>query len=84
MKTVFNTGRHYTEQGQIIAAVYRDGIVSFYDVSRCVDGSFEPETPIVNEAELQSLLMHRYDHGDYKGFLDWQMRDELATLSKSI
>lgn len=84
MKTVFNTGRHYTDDGQIIAAVYRDGIVSFYDVSRMIDGSFTPKTPIVNEAQLQSVLMHRYDHGEYKNFCDYEMRNELVELAKTI
>jgi hypothetical protein len=84
MQTVWNTERLYTEDGQIIAARYVDGVVCFADVSRMIDGTFVPAVPIVNERQLQSLVLHRYDHGNYERMMDTDTRDQLAALAKTI
>jgi hypothetical protein len=42
MKTIrFNTGRKYTVHGQrIVATLHDDGVVTFFDHDRSVDGEF--------------------------------------------
>jgi hypothetical protein len=43
MKTItFNTGRKYTAEGQVIVAtLHDDGVVTFMDHSRGIDGEFK-------------------------------------------
>lgn len=63
MKTIeFNTGREYTSEGQFIkATLHDDGVVTFFDHSRCVDGEFKIGNPLMFG---QSAVMHWYDSGD--------------------
>ncbi len=61
----FNTGRKYTAQGQqITATLHDDGVVTFWDHSRMVDGQFTlgPHCQF-NQAEV----MHWYDAGKAPG-----------------
>jgi hypothetical protein len=53
-KTIhFNTGRKYTVNGQrITATLHDDGIVTFYDHDRHVDGEFNPEGLEFTQAEV--------------------------------
>jgi len=66
MKTIsFNTGRKYTAEGQFIkATLHDDGIVTFFDHSRGVDGYFELGASRIFD---QSEIMRRYDGGNANG-----------------
>jgi hypothetical protein len=57
----FNTGRKYSAQGQIIkATLHDDGVVTFFDHSRGVDGEFKlGKHCSFNQAEV----MQWYDSG---------------------
>jgi hypothetical protein len=61
-KTIeFNTGRKYTSQGQIIkATLHDDGVVTFFDRSRGIDGQF-----ILGQhcSFGETEVMHWYDSG---------------------
>lgn len=55
----FNTGRKYTAEGQyIVATLHDDGIVTFMDHSRSVDGEF-PLPPGMDFN--QAVVMVAYD-----------------------
>lgn len=56
----FNTGRKYTAEGQVIVAtLHTDGVVTFMDHSRGIDGQFiMPLHCTLNQAEV----MHHYDN----------------------
>lgn len=63
-KTIhFNTGRSYTVHGQrITATLYEDGMVTFWDHDRAIDGEFElGQHCQFNQVEV----MHWYDAGTY-------------------
>ena len=59
IKTIhFNTGRKYTANGQqITATLHDDGVVTFYDHSRMVDGQFA----IADYVFCQKTVMNAYD-----------------------
>ena len=59
----FNTRRLYTEHGQrITATLHDDGVVTFWDHDRQVDGEFA--LPL--HCRLNSIeVMHWYDSGQY-------------------
>ena len=62
MKTIeFNTGRMYTVEGQIIkATLHDDGVVTFMDHGRGIDGQFTlGKHCSFNQVEV----MHWYDNG---------------------
>jgi len=63
----FNTGREYTEAGQIINYEIVDGAILFYDVSRHIPGKITPTESLVDLTELQEwmILLDYYDSGDY-------------------
>jgi hypothetical protein len=65
MKTIeFNTGRKYTAEGQFIkATLHDDGVVTFMDHSRMVDGEFK----LCGDRFDQSVVMHAYDNNIAKG-----------------
>jgi hypothetical protein len=66
MKTIqVNTGRMYARDGQVITAtLHDDGVVTFMDHSRMIDGEFQlPQHCRLNQTEL----MHHYDAGNYAG-----------------
>lgn len=63
-KTIaFNTGRKYTASGQpIVATLHDDGVVTFMDHARCIDGEFPmPEFSTFGDR----LVMQMYDNGRY-------------------
>jgi len=66
MKTIeFNTGRKYTREGQVVrATLHDDGVITFMDHSRMIDGEFGPITPA--QELTQALVMAMYDNGTYK------------------
>lgn len=63
----WNTGRHYTEHGQRIAAYYDpyDKIMYFVDMDRGIDGMFETEQDLFS---VKEEVMLEYDNGHYKHF----------------
>jgi len=66
MKTIeFNTGRKYTSEGQFIkATLHDDGIVTFFDHSRGVDGEFKLGLHCSFD---KTEIMHWYDSGNAQG-----------------
>lgn len=60
----FNTGRAYSRMGQrIVATLHDDGIVTFYDHDRQIDGYFR----LGQHCRLtQTEVMHWYDSGTYQ------------------
>lgn len=59
----FNTGRKYTRDGQIIRATrHDDGVVTFYDQSRMIDGEFKCPIP---EHFCERLVLRIYDSSAY-------------------
>jgi hypothetical protein len=60
MKTIaFNTGRKYTAEGQFIkATLHDDGVVTFFDHSRGIDGEFK----LCGSRFDQQIVMDAYDH----------------------
>jgi hypothetical protein len=61
----FNTGRKYTADGQRIkATLHADGVVTFFDHGRHIDGEFV----LGAHCRLSQVeVMHWYDSGQYKG-----------------
>lgn len=71
IKTIqFNTGRKYTAEGQIITAtLYTDGIVTFYDSSRMIDGGYATNTTALAEKSddtIAAQVLRAYDTGTYE------------------
>jgi len=66
MKTIeFNTGRQYMSEGQFIkATLHDDGVVTFMDHSRSVDGEFKINNPLMFG---QAVVMYWYDNGNAHG-----------------
>jgi hypothetical protein len=78
----FNTGRKYTAHGQrIVATLHDDGVVTFFDHDRQVDGQFSLGRHCsFNQVEV----MHWYDSGMARGtqrsWADGMLRDGVNTL----
>lgn len=79
IKTQWNTGRQYAEDGQRIVATYdpESGLVRFADHSRCIAGQFvvdfyHPE----DEQTIRDSVMRVYDNNGYRDDfftgLDWE------------
>lgn len=64
MKTIeFNTGRKYTAEGQVIkATLHDDGIVTFFDHSRMIDGQYTLDE---FETFREANVLKHYDAGTY-------------------
>jgi hypothetical protein len=63
----FNTGRKYTVHGQrITATLHDDGVVTFWDHDRHIDGEFELGDGKYYRFTQQTVLA-AYDAGDYTG-----------------
>ena len=63
----FNTDRKYTVHGQrIIATEHPDGVVTFHDLDRMIDGEL---TRRVDDrtALTASFVLSQYDQGNYTG-----------------
>lgn len=70
-KTIyFNTGRKYTPAGQeITATLHEDGVVTFFDHSRKIDGEFSTFEELFGKADV----MAAYDSGKYQNTLrSWE------------
>lgn len=67
MKTIkftFNTGRMYTEAGQIIhVEVLPHERIYFHDESRGIAASFPYQQGVVSQSYVEELVMRCYDHG---------------------
>jgi hypothetical protein len=78
MQTIkFNTGRKYTAEGQfIVATLHDDGVVTFMDHSRGVDGQFTMNNPAFFS---EHVIVGKYDRGEAQGtsrsWADGMMRD---------
>jgi hypothetical protein len=71
MQTItFNTGRKYTAEGQVITAtLHDDGVVTFFDHSRMIDGEFK----LCGSRFDQSVVMRAYDNNIAKNTMrSWQ------------
>jgi hypothetical protein len=71
MQTIhFNTRRAYTSKGQRITATWHDdGVVTFYDHDRMIDGEF-PRKRLLPTQELTSdFVMRVYDANQFTGTL---------------
>lgn len=66
MVHTFNTGRAYTDQGQIIHAEISDGRCWFHDISRGIAGSFECLAIDLSPYTIESLVITSYDFGNYR------------------
>jgi hypothetical protein len=76
---VWNTGAHYSENGQRIAATIVDGGIVFLDIDRGIDGLI----PLANTArDLRAQAQHGYDYGNYVSA--WQHSDVLKQLANAI
>jgi hypothetical protein len=65
MKTIeFNTGRKYTAEGQVVrATLHDDGVITFMDHSRMIDGEFKN---LGNTEFGPRMVMDMYDAGTYR------------------
>lgn len=60
----FNTGRKYTANGQrITATLHDDGIVTFHDHDRMIDGEFKINNPAFFS---EAVVLGRYDRNEYE------------------
>ena len=89
---VWNTGRWYTEVGQVIAAVEVEGGVIFIDVSRMIDGFVVATPERIARDGVQRVAMWGYDTGaptaggGYKynyTHVPREQRDVLSELSRA-
>lgn len=68
----FNTGRHYTDQGQRIIGIKHNNVIYFHDIDRGIDGMFEAADDDFGPVELsKTIIMSWYDHNVY----EWIPRD---------
>ena len=76
--TTWNTGRHYSEHGQRIAAAEVEGGIVFLDLDRGIDGLI----PLANIArDLRTQAQHAYDYGNYDSA--WQHAETLKKLAEA-
>jgi hypothetical protein len=76
---IWNTGAHYTEHGQRIAATIVNGGIVFLDIDRGIDGLI----PLANTVrDLRAQAQHGYDYGNYVSA--WEHNDVLKQLATAI
>ena len=76
--TTWNTGAHYSENGQRIAATIVEGGIVFLDMDRGIDGFI----PLANTArDLRAQAQHGYDYGNYVSA--WEHSDVLKHLAEA-
>jgi hypothetical protein len=76
---VWNTGAHYSENGQRIAATVVEGGIVFLDMDRGIDGLI----PLANTVrDLRAQAQHGYDYGNYVSA--WEHSDVLKQLADAI
>jgi hypothetical protein len=81
--TTWNTGRHYSSNGQrIAAAILDDKRVAFVDIDRGISGI--TKDPIHNARSIQEFVMSQYDDIDkYNCYIaDWELDAELGDLAR--
>ena len=74
--TTWNTGAHYTEHGQRIAAAEVKGGIVFIDIDRGIDG-FIPVTNTLRD--LRDRAQNAYDYGNYDSA--WEHSETLKKLA---
>ena len=60
--TTWNTGGHYSEHGQRIAAAEVEGGIVFIDIDREIDGFISITNTV---RDLRAQAQHAYDYGQY-------------------
>ena len=76
--TTWNTGAHYTANGQRIAAAEVEGGIVFLDLDRGIDGFI----PITNTLrDLRDRAQFAYDYGNYDSA--WQHAETLKKLAEA-
>lgn len=70
IRSVFNTGRLYQDDGQIIIALWQDEEVLFNDTSRLIWGKFPLLKQPKTQYDLEFLTMTMYDAGQYAHHCD--------------
>lgn len=91
MVIIWNTGAHYTGEGQvIIAKLMPDRTAYFLDACRGVDGTIPTEfCGMQNEGngrrrEFRQWVLVAYDKGYYKGGTrDYKLRNDMAKLAQA-
>jgi hypothetical protein len=89
MQATWNTGRGYSENGQVITAVYLGGDIHYavyVDHTRGLDGHFamHPEFPIESIEQLQRMVMRHYDRVDSQVYNDALELEVLNDVKKDI
>ena len=74
----WNTGAHYSENGQRIAATAVEGGIVFLDIDRNIDGFI----PLVRVESLREQTQHNYDYGNYTSA--WEHADAIRQLTTAI
>ena len=75
----WNTGAHYTEHGQRIAATAVKGGIVFLDIDRNIDGFI----PLAARAhDIRAQVQHNYDYGNYTSA--WEHAEVLGKLAAAI
>jgi len=85
MKTtieIWNTGRLYQRDGQVIGAKQVEGGVVFSDVSRMVDGFVKVDAQIIEEDGLRAVVMRAYDHEGYENA--WKHRAVVSEINQAV
>lgn len=89
---VWNTGRLYCREGQVIAAAQVRGGVVFADVSRMIDGFVEASAERIKREGLRAVAMWGYDTGAPTGgggykynysHVEAEHREVLAAVTKA-
>ena len=81
MIKTWNTGSHYTEHGQRIAATAVEGGIVFLDIDRNIDG-FIPLARGARAHDLCAQTQHNYAFGNYTSA--WEHADTLQQLTNAI
>ena len=88
MKHQWNTGRQYSNIGQLIVAEVQDRHIRFSDISRCIDGTI-PLGDYMSAHQLdgdpwtlRELVMMNYDRGNYSGARKTLTWDDTAPIAK--
>ena len=84
-ETTWNTGRGYSEHGQVITAVYLGDVhyAVYVDHTRGCDGYFgvHSEFPIESIEQLQRMVMDHYDGTDPEVYNEKLEREVLTPVN---
>jgi len=78
----WNTGAHYTEHGQRIAATAVEGGIVFLDIDRNIDGFIPLARGGAHVRNLREQTQHNYDFGNYTSA--WEHAEVLGKLAAAI